>query len=190
MSVAPDGEIYVSCQIRDSFSQHYLAMYALADDGSVKETLIEKNSLSRPKIGVTESGDVYIVGSDYDKGKESVRMYKNGVFEKAIDAVDENLDVSLRCVGNDVYVAVNDENAKQIRVFKNGVKYQTLDYSQEISLYYASGYLEPMWVTSGGDVYLSVLENGSLFRVYKNGKNIFTADNSGALSYQPFCVIE
>jgi len=47
-----------------------------------------------------------------------------------------------------------------------------------------------MWVTSGGDIYMSVIENGSLFRVYKNDKNIYTADNAGALSYQPFCVIE
>ena len=191
MAVAPSGDIYVSCQIRDSFNQHYLAQYKLAADGTVSEKLIEKNSIARPRIGVTESGDIYIVAGNYDEeGKESVRLYKNGVFEKAVDKVDQNLEVSLRCVGNDVYVAVIDETARQVRVFKNGVKYRILDYSQEIALYYSSGYFEPMWVTSGGDIYLSVIENGSMYRVYKNGKNIYTADNSGTLSYQPFCLFE
>ena len=191
MSVAPSGDIYASCRIRDSFNQHYLAQYKLAADGTVSEKLIEKNSIARPRIGVTNSGDIYIVAENYDEeGKESVRLYKNGVFEKAVDKVDQNLEVSLRCVGNDVYVAVNDEIARQVRVFKNGVIYLILDYPQEIALYYSSGYFEPMWVTSGGDIYMSVIENGSLFRVYKNDKNIYTADNSGALSYQPFCVIE
>ena len=191
MAVAPSGDIYVSCRIRDSFNQYYLAQYKLAADGKVSEKLIETNPIARPRIGVTDSGDIYIVAENYDEeGKESVRLYKNGVFEKAIDKVDVNLELSLRCVGNDVYVAVNDETAKQIRIFKNGVKYQTLDYSQEISLYYSSGYFEPMWVTSGGDVYLSLIENGSMFRVYKNGKNILTADNSGSISFQPFCLFE
>lgn len=191
MAVAPSGDIYVSCQIRDSFNQYYLAQYKLAADGKVSEKLIEKSGIARPRIGTTESGDVYIAASNYDsEGKESVRLYKNGAFEKVIDAVDENLELSLRCVGNDVYVAVNDETAKQVRVFKNGVIYQTLDYSQEISLYYSSGYFEPMWVNPGGDVYLSLIENGSIFRVYKNGKNILTADNSEAVSFQPFCLSE
>ena len=191
MAVAPSGDIYVSCRIRDSFNQYYLAQYKLAADGKVSEKLIETNPIARPRIGVTDSGDIYIVAENYDEeGKESVRLYKNGVFEKAIDKVDVNLELSLRCVGNDVYVAVNDETAKQIRIFKNGVKYQTLDYSQEISLYYSSGYFEPMWVTSGGDVYLSLIENGSMFRVYKNGKNILTADNSGSIAFQPFCLFE
>ena len=85
---------------------------------------------------------------------------------------------------------INDEVNKQVRVHKNGTKYQTLDYSQEVYLYYATGDQRPFWVNGSGDVYLSLLENGSLYRIYKNGKNLYSTDNSGTVSFQPFCVIE
>ena len=189
-TVAPSGDIYVSASIRDNFNQYYLAMYKLSDDGKVTEKLIEKNSIARPTIGVTDAGDVYILAGNYDEGMESVRLYKNGEFCKTIDQVAENLESSLRCVGNDVYTVINDEVNKQVRVHKNGTKYQTLDYSQEVYLYYATGDQRPFWVNGSGDVYLSLLENGSLYRIYKNGKNLYSTDNSGTVSFQPFCVIE
>lgn len=189
-AVAPNGDIYVSSQILDNFDQAYLAMYKLSDDGKVTETLIEKNYQARPTIGVTDAGDVYILGSDMVEGMESVRLYKNGEFYKTIDQVAENLESSLRCVGNDVYTVIKDEVNKQVRVHKNGTKYQTLDYSQEVYLHYASGDQRPFWVNESGDVYLSLLENGSLYRIYKNGKNLYSTDNSGTVSFQPFCVIE
>ncbi len=189
-AVAPNGDIYVSSQILDNFDQAYLAMYKLSDDGKVTETLIEKNYQARPTIGVTDAGDVYILGSDMVEGMESVRLYKNGEFYKAIDQVADNLGSSLRCVGNDVYTVIKDEVNKQVRVHKNGTKYQTLDYSQEVYLHYASGDQRPFWVNESGDVYLSLLENGSLYRIYKNGKNLYSTDNSGTVSFQPFCVIE
>lgn len=189
-TVAPSGDIYVSASIRDNFNQYYLAMYKLSDDGKVTEKLIEKNSIARPTIGVTDAGDVYILAGNYDEGMESVRLYKNGEFYKTIDQVAENLESSLRCVGNDVYTVIKDEVNKQVRVHKNGTKYQTLDYSQEVYLYYATGDQRPFWVNGSGDVYLSLLENGSLYRIYKNGKNLYSTDNSGTVSFQPFCVIE
>ena len=189
-TVAPSGDIYVSASIRDNFNQYYLAMYKLSDDGKVTEKLIEKNSIARPTIGVTDAGDVYILAGNYDEGMESVRLYKNGEFYKTIDQVAENLESSLRCVGNDVYTVIKDEVNKQVRVHKNGTKYQTLDYSQEVYLHYASGDQRPFWVNESGDVYLSLLENGSLYRIYKNGKNLYSTDNSGTVSFQPFCVIE
>ena len=189
-TVAPSGDIYVSASIRDNFNQYYLAMYKLSDDGKVTEKLIEKNSIARPTIGVTDAGDVYILAGNYDEGMESVRLYKNGEFYKTIDQVAENLESSLRCVGNDVYTVIKDEVNKQVRVHKNGTKYQTLDYSQEVYLYYATGDQRPFWVNESGDVYLSLLENGSLYRIYKNGKNLYSTDNSGTVSFQPFCVIE
>ena len=189
-TVAPSGDIYVSASIRDNFNQYYLAMYKLSDDGKVTEILIEKNSIARPTIGVTDAGDVYILAGNYDEGMESVRLYKNGEFYKTIDQVAENLESSLRCVGNDVYTVIKDEVNKQVRVHKNGTKYQTLDYSQEVYLYYATGDQRPFWVNGSGDVYLSLLENGSLYRIYKNGKNLYSTDNSGTVSFQPFCVIE
>ena len=189
-TVAPSGDIYVSASIRDNFNQYYLAMYKLSDDGKVTEKLIEKNSIARPTIGVTDAGDVYILAGNYDEGMESVRLYKNGEFCKTIDQVAENLESSLRCVGNDVYTVIKDEVNKQVRVHKNGTKYQTLDYSQEVYLYYATGDQRPFWVNGSGDVYLSLLENGSLYRIYKNGKNLYSTDNSGTVSFQPFCVIE
>ena len=189
-TVAPSGDIYVSASIRDNFNQYYLAMYKLSDDGKVTEKLIEKNSIARPTIGVTDAGDVYILAGNYDEGMESVRLYKNGEFYKTIDQVAENLESSLRCVGNDVYTVIKDEVNKQVRVHKNGTKYQTLDYSQEVYLYYATGDQRPFWVNGSGDVYLSLLENGSLDRIYKNGKNLYSTDNSGTVSFQPFCVIE
>ena len=189
-TVAPSGDIYVSASIRDNFNQYYLAMYKLSDDGKVTEKLIEKNSIARPTIGVTDAGDVYILAGNYDEGMESVRLYKNGEFYKTIDQVAENLESSLRCVGNDVYTVIKDEVNKQVRVHKNGTKYQILDYSQEVYLYYATGDQRPFWVNGSGDVYLSLLENGSLYRIYKNGKNLYSTDNSGTVSFQPFCVIE
>lgn len=189
-TVAPSGDIYVSASIRDNFNQYYLAMYKLSDDGKVTEKLIEKNSIARPTIGVTDAGDVYILAGNYDEGMESVRLYKNGEFYKTIDQVAENLESSLRCVGNDVYTVIKDEVNKQVRVHKNGTKYQTLDYSQEVYLHYATGDQRPFWVNESGDVYLSLLENGSLYRIYKNGKNLYSTDNSGTVSFQPFCVIE
>ncbi len=189
-TVAPSGDIYVSASIRDNFNQYYLAMYKLSDDGKVTEKLIEKNSIARPTIGVTDAGDVYILAGNYDEGMESVRLYKNGEFYKTIDQVAENLESSLRCVGNDVYTVIKDEVNKQVRVHKNGTKYQTLDYSQEVYLHYATGDQRPFWVNGSGDVYLSLLENGSLYRIYKNGKNLYSTDNSGTVSFQPFCVIE
>lgn len=189
-TVAPSGDIYVSASIRDNFNQYYLAMYKLSDDGKVTEKLIEKNSIARPTIGVTDAGDVYILAGNYDEGMESVRLFKNGEFYKTIDQVAENLESSLRCVGNDVYTVIKDEVNKQVRVHKNGTKYQTLDYSQEVYLYYATGDQRPFWVNESGDVYLSLLENGSLYRIYKNGKNLYSTDNSGTVSFQPFCVIE
>ena len=189
-TVAPSGDIYVSASIRDNFNQYYLAMYKLSEDGKVTEKLIEKNSIARPTIGVTDAGDVYILAGNYDEGMESVRLYKNGEFYKTIDQVAENLESSLRCVGNDVYTVIKDEVNKQVRVHKNGTKYQTLDYSQEVYLYYATGDQRPFWVNGSGDVYLSLLENGSLYRIYKNGKNLYSTDNSGTVSFQPFCVIE
>lgn len=189
-TVATSGDIYVSASIRDNFNQYYLAMYKLSDDGKVTEKLIEKNSIARPTIGVTDAGDVYILAGNYDEGMESVRLYKNGEFYKTIDQVAENLESSLRCVGNDVYTVIKDEVNKQVRVHKNGTKYQTLDYSQEVYLYYATGDQRPFWVNGSGDVYLSLLENGSLYRIYKNGKNLYSTDNSGTVSFQPFCVIE
>ncbi|MCR5463200.1 MAG: Ig-like domain-containing protein [Bacteroidales bacterium] len=189
-TVAPSGDIYVSASIRDNFNQYYLAMYKLSDDGKVTEKLIEKNSIARPTIGVTDAGDVYILAGNYDEGMESVRLYKNGEFYKTIDQVEVNLESSLRCVGNDVYTVIKDEVNKQVRVHKNGTKYQTLDYSQEVYLHYATGDQRPFWVNGSGDVYLSLLENGSLYRIYKNGKNLYSTDNSGTVSFQPFCVIE
>ena len=189
-TVAPSGDIYVSASIRDNFNQYYLAMYKLSDDGKVTEKLIEKNSIARPTIGVNDAGDVYILAGNYDEGMESVRLYKNGEFYKTIDQVAENLESSLRCVGNDVYTVIKDEVNKQVRVHKNGTKYQTLDYSQEVYLHYATGDQRPFWVNESGDVYLSLLENGSLYRIYKNGKNLYSTDNSGTVSFQPFCVIE
>ncbi len=189
-TVAPSGDIYVSASIRDNFNQYYLAMYKLSEDGKVTEKLIEKNSIARPTIGVTDAGDVYILAGNYDEGMESVRLYKNGEFYKTIDQVAENLESSLRCVGNDVYTVVKDEVNKQVRVHKNGTKYQTLDYSQEVYLHYATGDQRPFWVNESGDVYLSLLENGSLYLIYKNGKNLYSTDNSGTVSFQPFCVIE
>ena len=83
-TVAPSGDIYVSASIRDNFNQYYLAMYKLSDDGKVTEKLIEKNSIARPTIGVTDAGDVYILAGNYDEGMESVRLYKNGEFYRFI----------------------------------------------------------------------------------------------------------
>ena len=190
MSVAPNGEIYLTCHIRDSFNQDYLSMYKLSGDGSVTEVLIGQNRIARPDIGVTDEGDVYILAANYDAGKESWRLFKNGKLDKVIDQVETNLESCLRCVGNDVYTVINDETNRQIRVHKNGTEYQTLDYSQEVYLRYASGDTNPSWVNADGDVYLSVLENGSLCRVYKNGKIIYSCDATGELSMQPFRVIE
>ena len=119
-----------------------------------------------------------------------MRLYKNGVFEKVIDTVDYNQESNIRCVGSDVYTIVNDEPGKQVRIHKNGEKVYALDYNQEVYIHYESGCVNPLWVTPAGDIYFTILENGSLSRLYRNGKILYSEPTTEGRSFQPFCVIE
>ena len=182
-AIAPDGSVYITANITDSFGDHYLALYQYAPDGSLKETLMKtKNTAHHSVIDISEEGDIYILDQEnrYDGGQyhyEKV-LYKNGVQVDIIDLGKDtgNTLIALSVTGGHIYVAVADINNYKTTILRDGVVLHTLDdnwFSVE----------HPIQVTSSGDVYFA-----STYHIYKNGSMYMLATNDWSLD--GFAVVE
>ena len=193
MTVAPNGEIHVAGRINDSFGRSCLYWYKIAADGKVTETFLEENSIITPKVSVSKSGDVYIFGGGYDSDNNMVgKLFKNGKLEKTIDKV-ENTGVFLEnviqcgifCEGDNVYTVIRDNVKKEIRTHNDGKTVLTLKFDQKIGI--GSGMVDnPIFVTSGGEIYIYWEGADDLYHINRNDKTILTS----SYYLTPFCVVE
>lgn len=183
IALCPDGSAVVAAYIRDSFGSKYVATYIVTPGGDVKEKLVEKNDLAKPRVAVSASGDYYMLFARYDsEGKEEIVLFKNGVQEAVIDKVEYNYDGAIACSGNHVYTAVRDFVGEQIRIRRDGELIYTIDTQD--SIYYSD--IAPLQVTPSGDVYLAVAGDGR--RLYKNGELLYS--DPGDWTFLTYVVIE
>lgn len=188
LAVAPDGTAYVAACIKDAFNDEYLALYKVNTDGSVAETFLEPSSPSEIDVAVSESGDVYVFAAAYVAGGSQVgHLFKNGTLYQTLGSSSYNLRLALHCIGNDVYAAAEDYVNRTVTIYKNGSVHQTVSVEQDFYLTNTDPN-RPLWVTASGDVYFSVwAANKSFFRLYKNGKILYTSSDH---SFNPICVTE
>jgi uncharacterized protein YjdB len=187
LALAPDGTVYVSARIKDAFNAGYIALYKLNPDGSWSETLLESDTSSNTCIDVTENGDVYVFVSAEGGTSKIGHMFKNGELYQTFGTSPYNLDLALRCIGNDVYAAAEDFVERTVTIYKNGEALFTISADYDIVLT-SSRPTRPLWVTADGDVYFSIAPHtvGS-YRLYKNGTMLYT---SPFHNFSPICVTE
>ncbi|MBR5175162.1 MAG: Ig-like domain-containing protein [Bacteroidales bacterium] len=181
LAVAPSGDLHVTSNFIDSFNHSYLGWFNISTAGTLKSTFLNENNSGY--VDVTQSGDVYIFTCDEGSDGTYGRLYKNGKLDKTIDKVAFNYYQSIRCVGNDVYTLTNDFPKKQIRIHKNGVLFKSFNVDKDVIFGD-----DPFWVTSKGDVYVSVTGHSewSDNRLYKNENILYTSNKE----FIDVCVIE
>ena len=187
MAMAPDGTVYVAARIKDAFNAGYVAQYKLNPDGSWSESLLESDTSSNTCIDVTENGNVYVYVAAEGGTSKIGHMYKNGELYQTFGTSPYNLDLSLRCVGNDVYAAAEDFVERTLTIYKNGEALFTISADYDFVLT-SSRPTRPLWVTADGDVYFSIAPHtvGS-YRFYKNDTMLYT---SPFHNFSPICVTE
>ena len=182
-AIAPDGSVYITANITDSFGDNYLALYQYAPDGSLKETLMKKKGSAHSSvIDISEEGDIYILDqeerfSDWHYYYEKV-LYKNGEQADIIDLGEDtgNTRIALHVTGGHIYVAIADYNNDKTTILRDGTVLYTLDdnsFSVE----------HPIQVTTSGDVYFA-----STYHIYKNSSMYMLATNE--LSIDAYAVVE
>ena len=191
MATHPDGRIFVSARIKDSFGDSYQVLYTIHPDNTVIEDRLRKTYCDAPAVTVSEDGDIYLYGckeSSDDNYQYQAFLSKNG---EEFDGYEQfNSDygaVAITCQGGHVYTAI-DNNQDEIRIRKDGKLLYTIKARGVID----SVGEEPLIVTPSGDVYLSVFEGSEVYSVYKNGERLYTIDHK-YYSRRPFahyCVIE
>jgi len=176
-AIAPDGSVYITANITDSFGDNYLALYQYAPDGSLKETLMKKkNTEHHSVIDISEEGDIYILDKDNDDGYNYV-LYKNGeVFTVIHPEGSFNTLIALSITGGHIYIGIADNNDKKTTILRDGVVLHTLDDN-------SFNCRKPIQVTSSGDVYFA-----STYHIYKNGSMYMLATNDWSLD--GFAVVE
>ncbi len=184
IAVAPDGTIHAVSAFKDTFWDYCLYLYKISPDGKVTEQLVEKTYTNRPRIAISDKGDVYIF-TYYEKSNSCAgRLYKNGKFFKDVDEVENNFQSSLFCSGDHVYTAVADLNKKELRVHRDGNKVLTLGKGKGAYLGYNTNRL---WVTSKGDIYVSWFDDDNIYYLTKNDKVLYTSSED---IFWSFCVVE
>jgi hypothetical protein len=114
-------------------------------------------------------------------------MFKNGELYQTFGTSPYNLDLAIRCTGNDVYAAAEDFVERTVTIYKNGEALYTVSVDYDIVLT-LSRPTRPLWVTADGDVYLSIAQHtGGSYRLYKNGTMLYT---SPFHHFNPICVTE
>ena len=184
IAVAPDGTIHAVSAFKDTFWDYCLYWYKISPDGKVTEQLVEKTYTNRPRIAVSDKGDVYIFAYYEKSSSYAGRLYKNGKFFKDVDEVESNFQSSLFCSGDHVYTAVADRNMKELRVHKDGKKVLTLGKGKGAYLGYSTNRL---WVTSNGDIYVSWSDDDGINYMTKNDKVLYTSSDD---IFWNFCVVE
>lgn len=187
LAMAHDGTVYVAARIKDAFNAGYIAQYKLNPDGSWSESLLEYDTSSSTCIDVTENGDVYVYVSAEGGTSKIGHMFKNGELYQTFGTSPYNLDLALRCVGNDVYAAAEDFVERTVTIYKNGEALFTVSVDYDIVLT-LSRPTRPLWVTADGDVYFSIAQHtGGTYRLYKNSTMLYT---SPFHHFNPICVTE
>ena len=190
LAIAPDGTPYVAARIKDAFNEGYIAQYKLNPDGSWSETLLEYDTSSDTCIDITENGDVYVYVSAEGGTSKIGHMYKNGVLLQALGTSPYNLELAIRCLGNDVYAAAEDFVEQTVTLYKNGEVLYTISVDFVFKLD-SSRPNRPLWVTASGDVYFSIAphvsQTAGSYRLYKNGTMLYTSQFH---EFNPICVTE
>ena len=181
VAIAPNGDIHIATRVMDAFWNNFLGWFKIAGDWKFSQTYLKDPN--EGNIGVTESGDVYVLTYQDEGVKYTGKLYKNGTLSKTIDSSEENFYSQLICVGNDVYTAVIDFPGKKVMIRKNGNTYQTVPLDA-VSTFPAEN---SFWVTSDGDTYVCVTAHADWndTKIYKNGKLLYKSD-----SFRSICVVE
>ena len=168
IAVAPNGDIHVAVNIKDSFRNRYIAWFKVDKGGTLTSKLIDNDG--DPSLDVSSSGDVYIWTRKDSGSYQEGQLYKNGSLSKTYEKVDYNFSGRIKCVGNSVYTIVNDFTKKEARIHKDGKTVRTVKFDKETNL---NG---QFWVTSGGDVYFTTTTwyDHDDYRLYKNGNILYT----------------
>lgn len=173
MAVSANGNVYTSgCEC--TWSRYPLSPNQ--KDDSCKVTLwtnqvrqqltqVPFSSITKAYLFVSNSGDVYVAGTENDSVAGIIRLWKNGIPSYITDGSTDANTRSLYVDGNDVYIGGSEKPIGAINttatLWKNGVP-QPL--SASTSYFDAVHSIQ----VSGGDVYATVQESTEGF-VVKNG---------------------
>jgi uncharacterized protein YjdB len=182
MATHPDGRIFVSASIKDSFGDYHEALYTISKDNSVGEEFLADGYSSDRGIEVSQDGNLYVY---YVEEDTKAILVKNGEKLDGYDMAEFIESVAVACAGGHVYTAIQDDPKQEIRIRKDG----NLLYTIESKIGIEEG-PRPLVVTPSGDVYIAVHEGVKLSALYKNGERIYLVQNTYYNAFAQYCVIE
>ena len=181
-ALAPDGSLYVSAYIQDSFYTDYLALYRYTTDGKLTEYLLKKgNSSTVPIIGFSGSGDVQILGKEYNNEKKFEELTLYNQYGDVISTIPSDWPfdwAAFRMVDDHIYTATYNYQKQIAEERRDGQVLRTYDIGSDSYCQQKN----PFFITSSGDNYL-----GMNHHVYKNGSVLYSIPDD---VLRTFCVVE
>ena len=185
IAMAPNGDLYVACCLKDSFGEEYLAQYKYAMDGTLTEQLIRKNRYAKPCIAVSEESDVYILDDNFVAGDHQVVLYRNGEEYMGLDTPLYNIQLAVASRGGHVYTVVTDGPGLTMRVRRDDeLLYSIVSDEKEFN----SGFTNPICVSSTGDIYVAMSYGfNGVSCIFKNDWTLYTRESE---SYSAMAIVE